>query len=284
MARLCYSSLIALCGACVALPAAAQQDQQAATRADFPRFDAVDANLDGTISRQEFANALSEIEEPGRLFANADADDDGRVSRQEWGDWREQRLAAIEAADEAALMEEERFEHPDQIELELTNETVQGRYFTDAGMVGLGGNQLGLGVLFSEDRDFIGDAQVMATGLLDDFVPDFVELSFGGRAFVALLGDPSEEVAGLAPGATARVALPFLEDVPLVAVGHVFFAPDILSFGEAEEVLDFGGRVEARLLERLTGFVGIRVLNFEREGGGDDTIIDGITGGARFTF
>lgn len=282
MTRLCYTSLIALCGACVALPAAAQQDQQAATRADFPRFDAVDANLDGTISRQEFANALSEIEEPGRLFADADADDDGRVSRQEWGDWREQRLGAIEAAepdDEAA-----RFEHPDQIELELTNETVQGRYFTDAGMVGLDGNQLSFGLLFSEDRDFIGDAQIMAPGLMDDFVPDFVELSFGGRAFIALLGDPSEEVAGLAPGATARVALPFLEDVPLAAVGHVFFAPDILSFGEAEEVVDFGGRVEARFLERATGFVGIRVLNFERQGGGEDTIIDGLTGGVRFTF
>lgn len=285
MARFCYTAFAALCGSCIALPVLAQQDQSAAARADFPRFDTVDANLDDTISRQEFSGAFAHVEAPDELFAAADADGDGRVTRQEWGEWREQRLGATdEAADEAALMEEERFEHPSQIELEFTNETVQGRYFTDAGLVRLDGNQLGFGLLFSEDRDFIGDAQVMAPGLMDDFVPDFVELSFGGRAFVALLGDPSEEVAGFAPGATARVALPFLEDVPLAAVGHVFFAPDILSFGEAEEVVDFGGRLEARFLERTTGFVGIRVLNFEREGGGDDTIIDGLTGGVRFTF
>lgn len=283
MVRTCYTAIVVLCGSCIALPAAAQQNQSAAARADFPRFDAVDANLDGVISRDEFANALSDIEEPDQLFTAADANDDGRISRQEWSEWRAQRLGTAEA-EEAAMAEEERFEHPNQVEVEVTNETLQGRYFTDADMVGLDGNQLGFGLLFSDDRDFVGSAQVLAPGLLDRFTPDFVELSFGARAFMALLSDPSDDIAGIAPGATARVALPFLEDVPLTAVGEIFFAPDILTFGEADEVIDFGGRLEAQVLERTTGFVGFRVLNFEREGAGDDTVVDSLMGGVRFTF
>lgn len=280
MLRFFCTVFVLLAGSCIALPVAAQQDQSAARGADFPSFDAVDANLNGMISRNELANAFPEVDDPDQLFATADADGDGEISRQEWADWRDQRVGAAEMPP----AEEDPFDHPRQIEVEITDDALQGRFFTDGAFVGLDRNQVGAGLLLSEDRDIVGSAQVLAPGLLQRFLPDFVSLSLGARAFVALLAEPDDDIAGIAPGATARVALPFLENVPVAGVGEIFFAPDILTFGEADEVIDFSGRLEVEFLERTTGFVGFRVLNFEREGSGEDSIVDSLMGGVRFTF
>ena len=59
--------LTAVATAGVALPATAQQG----ALSGFPSFDSVDANLDGTIAREEFRRALSEVEQPDQLFAEA---------------------------------------------------------------------------------------------------------------------------------------------------------------------------------------------------------------------
>lgn len=280
MARFCRMTLVLLFGSCVALPVAAQQERSAARDAELPGFDEVDADGNGVVSYEEFADALPAVDDPDQVFIAADVDGDGQINRQEWVNWREQRVGAAEMPP----AEVDEVEHRRQIELEITGDSIEGRFLTDADIVGLGGNQLGVGLLLSEDRDTVANGQILAPGLLQRFLPDFVSLSLGARAYIALLADPDDDVAAIAPGAKARVGLPFLEDVPVAGVGEIFFAPDILSFGEAEEVIDFSGRLEVQFLERTTGFVGFRVLNFERKGGGEDTIVDSLMGGIRFTF
>lgn len=280
MVRFCCTAFVALCGSCIALPVVAQQDQPAARGAELPGFDEVDATGNGMVSYEEFADALPDIDDPDQVFIAADVDGDGQINRQEWVNWREQRVGAAEMPP----AEVEEIELRRQIELELTGDSIEGRFLTDADVIGLGGNQLGVGLLLSEDRDTVASGQILAPGLLQGFVPDFVTLSLGAKAFIALLAEPDDDVAAIAPGAKARVGLPFLENVPIAGVGEIFFAPDILSFGESEEVIDFSGRLEVQFLERTTGFVGFRVLNFERKGGGEDTIVDSLMGGVRFTF
>jgi hypothetical protein len=96
---------------------------------------------------------------------------------------------------------------------------------TGAGVVGVDRGSLGLGLFLSTDRDIVGDAQLMVPGLLENLTPDFLSLSLGGKAQVALLTDPDDEVFALSPGAEARLALPF--DTPMFVVGSIFYAPDI---------------------------------------------------------
>jgi hypothetical protein len=64
-----------------------------------------------------------------------------------------------------------------QIELAVTDDTLQGKFLTDAGLVGLDGNTIGFGLLLSDDRDIVGSVEFLAPGVLRDVLPDFLELS-----------------------------------------------------------------------------------------------------------
>ena len=271
--------MTAMVSLAVGLPAAAQQDPIApageSVSASFPSFDALDANLDGSISHREFRNGLREVENPEQLFAEADLDQSGAISRQEWATWREQRLRGA-----APPPERERLR---QIELAVTDDTLQGKFITDAGIVGLDGNTIGFGLLFSDDRDIVGSVEFLAPGVLRDLLPDRLQLSLGARGLVGLLDDPDDDVVGIAPGAGARVRLP-LGGPPMYIAGDFFYAPDILTFGDADAVIDFNVRYELQFLQNTTGFAGYRLLDFDRENGGDDEIVDSLNVGLRFAF
>jgi len=92
----------------VALPVAAQQSQDKAHRGGQQRFEKMDANHDGRISKDEWKGrndvfdrldtnhdgflTMDELkqgreharENMGRALRNMDTDNDGRISRQEW--------------------------------------------------------------------------------------------------------------------------------------------------------------------------------------------------------
>ena len=247
----------------------------------FVSFDALDANLDGSITELEFRSGLTEVENPEQLFAEADLDQSGAISRDEWATWREQRLsgaARVEGAEPRPELERRR-----QIELAVTDDTLQGKFLTDAAIVGLGGNTIGLGILISDDRDIVGSGEFLLDGLLRDLLPDLLQLSVGARGLVGLLDDPDDDVVGIAPGVAARLRLP-VGGPPMYVAGDFFYAPDILTFGDADQVMDFNVRYELEFLESTTGFVGYRLLDFDRESGGDDEIVDTLNVGLRFAF
>jgi hypothetical protein len=241
----------------------------------LPSFDAIDANLDGSISGPEFRSGLREVENPEQLFAQADVDQSGAISRQEWATWREERLRGAEPRPEPERLRE--------IELAVTDDTLQGRFLTDGAIVGLGGNTVGLGLLLSDDRDFVGSVEFLAPGVLRKLLPDFLQVSLGARGVFALLDDPDDDVFGIAPGAAARLRLP-LGGPPMYIAGDFFYAPDILTFGDADSVMDFNVRYELQFLQNTTGFVGYRLLDFDREDRGKDEIVDTFNVGLRFAF
>jgi hypothetical protein len=168
------------------------------------------------------------------------------------------------------------------VELALTEETLQAAYFTDAGVVGLRGSSLALGLLLSDDRDIVASGMVMVPNILANAVPGPLSLTIGGKVYAAFLDDPDDGVFGLAPGVEARYALPF--GTPMAVVGNIFYAPDILTFGDADDVLDFNVRYEVQFIPRAVGFVGYRLLDFDRDEAGDDEIVENVQLGLRFAF
>lgn len=266
---------VTIAGGTVASSALAQQ-----AGAQFPSFDTVDGNLDGNITAAELRRQLPNVENPQQLFDEADRNGNGTIDRQEWTTWRQQRTAGAGTQAQATGGTEET--DANQIEVSLTDEIIEGKYITDAGLVGLDGNSLSFGALFSDDRDIVLSSELMASGLIDQWLPPFISLSLGGKLYLGLLDDPDDDNFAIAPGAEARVNLPL--EVPMSVVGRIFYAPDIVTFGDSDTVIEFDTRFEVRFLPQTTGFVGYRVLNFEREAGGEDKIVNGIHAGIRFAF
>lgn len=275
--------LAAVMGLSTALPAMAQQEL--VTNGEIPSFDEVDNNLDGAITSVEFSRQFSELDQPSRLFEQADDDGNDEIDRREWNEFREQRMAEAQPTQPAEPAEAQLTPQRRQqtfIEVAITDEAIMGEYITDAGLVGLPGNRIAFGGLFTDDRDIMGQGELMAPGLIAQFLPDIVTVALGGRGYLGLLDDPDDDVFGIAPGAEVRVQLPI--DYPVEAVGNLFYGPNILTFGDADTVVDFELRAEAQFLERTFGFVGYRFLNFEREEASDDSLLNSIEAGLRFAF
>jgi hypothetical protein len=87
----------------------------------------------------------------------------------------------------------------------------------------------------------------------------------------------------LRPAPAARVRLP-LGGPPMYIAGDFFYAPDILTFGDADAVVDFNVRYELQFLQNTTAFVGYRLLDFDREGSGEDDIVNTLNVGLRHAF
>jgi len=166
------------------------------------------------------------------------------------------------------------------IELAVSDDYIQGRYFTNGGILGLENVQGDVGVYFSDGRDLIGNIGVMSKPT-QVFI-DGLTFSAGARGYLALLSDPNDDVFGAAPGVEARYALPF--EWPIYAVGNIFYAPDILTLGDAEGILDLDARLEAQIVPSAIGFIGYREFRFDSDEGSDTRAASEIQIGGRFTF
>ena len=166
------------------------------------------------------------------------------------------------------------------LELALSDDYLQGRYYTGGGLLGFD-NAIGhVGAYFSDNRDFIANV-----GLMSERVPLFVPgltLSAGARGYVALLSDPDDDVVGFAPGLEGRYGLPY--DFPLAAVGSLFYSPDILTLGDADDIIDIDLRVEAEVIPDIVGFIGYREFRFDSDEGSDKEAASEIQVGARFSL
>jgi hypothetical protein len=185
--------------------------------------------------------ATSSRGEEDLLVPTADGVDEPRNRRIEIVVGQPPPPAKPTAGEEEQLTATEEERRLRALELALTNDSVQGKFLTDAGLIGLEGNRLGFGVLITDDRDIVGSAEVLAAGLLRNLLPDLLELSLGARALIGLLDDPDDDVVGIAPGVAARARLP-VGGPPMYIASDFFYAPDILTFGDADAVADFNVR------------------------------------------
>jgi hypothetical protein len=235
-------------------------------------FTQVDANQDGTVTLTEFRQVVQGTDNPAAVFGEVDTDGNDVVTEAEWVQWRTQLTESTEDAND----------RPSYVELGLTSDTLYGDVGTDAGIIGLEGNLLAGRLLATTDRDIIVSGRLMAPGLLAPVLPDFIEIALGGKLQASFLTDPNDDVVSLLPGVSARVSIP-LFGLETAAVGDVFYAPDALTFGEANSALDWSANYEIRFLPNTVGFVGFHFLRFDRDQG-NKNIVDDVQGGLRFEF
>ena len=153
-------------------------------------------------------------------------------------------------------------------------------YETDTERLNIDDARFAGGFLLSEERDNV----FSATMLLDtfpDLVPD-VRLSFGARAYVALLGVENRDVFGLGLGVQGAYELP-VDFLPLQLGSEFFYTPDALAFGQSDRIVDWNIDVGLAVRENISAFVGFRFLQFDTRPG-DRDVEDDIHVGVRWAF
>jgi hypothetical protein len=166
-------------------------------------------------------------------------------------------------------------------EAALSNETAQFTFRSDSSLIGWGGADLGLGLFYNEDSDFIGQFSLLQMRQASQQNP--LTFGVGVKAYLGQLDDPDADVVGLGIGGQIRYTI--AGTMPMAIYLDAVFAPEITSFSDTEGIIDyrFGFQIEA--LPQTTAFIGIRHLEFELDGQDDyEADDDNIHFGVRLTF
>jgi hypothetical protein len=165
-----------------------------------------------------------------------------------------------------------------EIELALSNEALQLRYYSDTQVLGQRNSSLSYGLLLTEDRDVVGSAEL----LIDtDFDVRRLTIRVGPQAYIGLLNQENEDVFSLAFGIDAHYEI--WEKYGIAAVGHAFYAPDVLTFGSADNLRDLEVRGEIKLMTQLVAFAGYRWFELNGSSGfGDRKLQNQFFAGLRY--
>ncbi len=155
----------------------------------------------------------------------------------------------------------------DRFSLYLSDEVLFAQFERSGKRYGLDRSRVHLGFLHSEERD-----SVFQTGLSIDasFTKSF-RLSFGTRAYVALLNLENMDAFAAALGAETAYKLPF-KALPLEFGASFYYAPDVLTFGAGDRTLDAQVDVTLPVRSQFSVFGGFRFLQVDTRP--DDREID----------
>ena len=165
-------------------------------------------------------------------------------------------------------------------ELALSNDTLQLRYETGGGTVGVDRSRFSGAFFLSEERDIVLSAGLAFPADID-LGP--LSLAVGPQVYAALLEDENNDVMSVSVGAQARFLLN--RNMGFALAGHAYYAPDILTFGSADNLTDLMARAEIGFGDRVIAFGGMRWFEFDLTTGmGERTLQEEIFVGFGYRF
>jgi hypothetical protein len=166
-------------------------------------------------------------------------------------------------------------------EIALSNDTLQLRYIGSGDVVGVDRRSQLSGTFFlSEERDIVLSAALLFPA---DLELGRLSILFGPQLYAALLEEENNDIMTVSVGTELRFML--IRRMQLALAGHAFYAPDILTFGSADNLTDLGARVELAVAPRVTAFGGMRWFEFDlTEGGGERTLQEELFVGFGYRF
>lgn len=194
---------------------------------------------------------------------------------------KNQRLGGASGSDTVETVAlEERNDSPRSVTVYASDKAANVLYERDATPANLDDGRIGIGFLFSEERDNVFTANLMLD-VHPDLVPS-VRFSTGVRAYAALLGAENQDVVGVGLGVEGAYQLPSAL-LPLEVSAGFFYTPDVFVFGQSDRIIDYNVRAGFQLRDSLHGFVGLRFLQFDTRPG-DREVDDKIHVGLRWDF
>jgi len=171
--------------------------------------------------------------------------------------------------------------HANDVELALSKETAQFTFRSDSSMIGWGGADLAFSLFYNDNSDILGQVSLLQLRPASEENP--FTLGVGAKAYLGTLDNPSANIFALAISGEARYTIPGKMPMAIYLNGN--WAPDITSFSDSKEVLDFVLGFQIEVLPQTTAFIGFRRLEVDtKEKSSIRLDDDRLHIGARFTF
>ncbi|MEM1261607.1 MAG: YfaZ family outer membrane protein [Pseudomonadota bacterium] len=136
------------------------------------------------------------------------------------------------------------------------------------------------GVLAHQDR---GEMVHLGAHLVDEAASSApLTAGLGGRVvWLAPDGDADDEFA-VAVGGFVHYEIPNANRFSIAA--ELYYAPDVLGFGDLEEFVELGARVSYNVLRDADVYLGARYIRVDSDPGGEFTLDNGLIVGVQFRF
>ena len=154
------------------------------------------------------------------------------------------------------------------IEAYVSGKTIDVQYFRELRVEDFGVVQASAGVLYNEQRDLVGVFDALWY-IGDEARQREIEVSVGTRVFAAFLNQENEDTLGVGFGGEAEWFFNQKRRSSLRL--SAFYAPDILTFGIANNIRDYALDLRTRIGDRTFAFVGFRHLEV-------DTVSEAVSG------
>jgi hypothetical protein len=165
------------------------------------------------------------------------------------------------------------------VELYISDDALQAQYVRALDLGELGPTEMRIGFFYNEDRDLIGVGDLLAN-VGDDVGVRSLEVRVGTRVYGAFLAPEDQDVFGIGVGGEAQYFFGSARNTSVTL--SLFYSPDIVTFGQADNVKDGSLRLMTRLRSGTDIFVGFRV--FEIDLPEDREVDDNLHVGLRRSF
>lgn len=172
--------------------------------------------------------------------------------------------------------------HAAGLDLSLSDTTASFVLLTDSSSLGYGGADVGFGVLYNENDDIIFNASFMVVGNPASSQRP-VQFGVGAKAYVGNYDKADLDVGALAIGAQLRFVIPSAL-APMAATVGFYYAPDIVSFSDADSLTELTFRFEFEIVPSTSAYFGYRRLEVDFKDLNDAEFDDSFHLGIRISF
>ena len=146
------------------------------------------------------------------------------------------------------------------VEMYISDDALQARYVRTLDLGELGPTEVRGGFFYNEDRDLIVSGDLL-TSVGDEIDARRFEVRVGTRVYGAFLALEDQDVFGVGLGGEAQY---FFNRSRSTSVQlSVFYSPDIVTFGTADNIKDASLRLITRLRDGTDVFVGFRAFEID---------------------
>jgi hypothetical protein len=146
------------------------------------------------------------------------------------------------------------------IQYYIIDDAMQAQYARTLDLGELGPTEIRGGFFYNEDRDLIGIGDLLAH-VGDDVGVRSLDVRVGTRLYGAFLAPEDEDVFGVGLGVEAQYF--FNSSRTSSAMLGLFYSPDIVTFGSADNIKDASLRLMTRLRNGTDLFVGFRMFEID---------------------
>ena len=161
--------------------------------------------------------------------------------------------------------------YADGVDLKLADETAEIQYLTESSTFGYGGADIGMGLFFNENDDWMASAVAMVSGNSASNERS-LQLGVGVKLLLASLDLANEDVGALGLAGQVRYVIP--SETPIAFLAELVIAPEVTSFSGAEQYTEYRFAVELEVTPSARAYIGYRNIEIELDSLAADVEID----------